>query len=1223
MMVFSEAASKRFLPAKQFYKQFNLSFQNYLAWKPVSVSFESGHMFCILRHYRMTKRLIASLILMGCLNSALADTFTVTSSADNGPGTLREAIRSANANGTATVDYIYFDISQTVFNQRMIRLISELPPLSSNIVIDGTTQPGEKYAITDAKICIRKDDYAPSFSLIKIEDAEHVKLFGLYLYYGYWQGLFGNPFRSKQLYGVNIANSNDIEIGAPGKGNVINGVVHGIYSNRETCSDIVIRSNFIGHGKYYVNSNSDIDNTVLGVECCITLASVRNITIGGNQPEDGNVFGSAMRGINIDSKNSSGNGFIKLQNNYLGRGWDKKTLINVYDFWDAYINIGRSRNNPLNWTLEHQIDYRIELYDNDISNHIRITYVSDSIIAQRNHFEEDQRTSTGMSVKFVIAYGTGGGLIGGEDAADANFFKNKKPDTYFGSLAIYESGPISILKNIFDCNSGLGSTTSVEHYIPIPFAQVDVTTAASAEGRATPNARVDLYYDDECTACEGKIYLDHVTADASGKWKYIGAIKGTIVATATLKGYTSQFSMPLFDWNKRVIKHPTCGKNNGSITGITSQGAEAFFWMNLRTKDTVSHTIELLDAGPGEYLLYGVHGGTCINTLGQSITLEDQTPQIRTDWTTVQQPSCGKFNGYIGTITVFNGQSANYKWTTSQGQTISDKLYVNSLGPGTYYFIITDTTLRGGCSDTAKFIMTNLSGPSVLTDNMNIAAASCEGDNGSITGITTSNVTGTPFIQWINANNTIVGDKLDLLNVPAGQYRLKFKDGGACDTIVTSSYTILNKGGISIDSSNKIIAPSKCSTNTGSIRNLDISGGETYQWKAVGENTILATTKDIYDLPPGQYQLTVKNSLGCSKSSGVFSVPQSSFIPISVGVGYKAASCGKANGSLGVHSSSGDLNTYKFKWIDSSTKQVVTTGLYLFDVNAGTYYLSATDSNGCEAEVYKGSIESLPIPSFDYGKMQVQPDVCLSGEGSIKGLTVKDMQGTARYAWYNSLNDSIGNSLDIQNLSEGAYYVKATDLLNCSVTSQLLTIVNHNEVLPPPRCDDQTTLKNTTAILQVKNVQQGVYELFEDASGANLLQRNNTGVFTTPPLSSERIYYMRLTKGVCSSELVPIKIMIVDKTAIYVPSAFTPNGDGKNDRLKPIAFGKVTLKHFTIYNRWGQVVFSTTNRNKEWDGTLNGRPLDTGVYVWFVRAVDELRQKTIEEKGTVLIPIRL
>jgi hypothetical protein len=174
----------------------------------------------------MRPKQLATLLLTLCTYAtAFADTFTVTSTADEGAGSLREAITKANSNGIAVTDYIYFNIPEPEFNKRVIRLKTQLPALTSNIVIDGTTQPGERYAITDAKICILTDEPLPEFSMLRIENASHVKIYGLYLYYGYWRGFFGSPYRSELLYGVNLIKSNAIEIGAPGKGNVINGVV--------------------------------------------------------------------------------------------------------------------------------------------------------------------------------------------------------------------------------------------------------------------------------------------------------------------------------------------------------------------------------------------------------------------------------------------------------------------------------------------------------------------------------------------------------------------------------------------------------------------------------------------------------------------------------------------------------------------------------------------------------------------------------------------------------------------------------------------------------------------------------------------------------------------------------------------------------------------------------------------------------------------------------------
>ncbi|WP_204306850.1 gliding motility-associated C-terminal domain-containing protein, partial [Klebsiella aerogenes] len=73
---------------------------------------------------------------------------------------------------------------------------------------------------------------------------------------------------------------------------------------------------------------------------------------------------------------------------------------------------------------------------------------------------------------------------------------------------------------------------------------------------------------------------------------------------------------------------------------------------------------------------------------------------------------------------------------------------------------------------------------------------------------------------------------------------------------------------------------------------------------------------------------------------------------------------------------------------------------------------------------------------------------------------------------------------------------------------------------------------------------------------------------------------------------------------IFVPSAFTPNGDGRNDILKPITVGITQLFYFRIYNRWGQLVFSTSSIGKGWDGTFGGVKQASGTYVFETLGAD-------------------
>ncbi len=88
---------------------------------------------------------------------------------------------------------------------------------------------------------------------------------------------------------------------------------------------------------------------------------------------------------------------------------------------------------------------------------------------------------------------------------------------------------------------------------------------------------------------------------------------------------------------------------------------------------------------------------------------------------------------------------------------------------------------------------------------------------------------------------------------------------------------------------------------------------------------------------------------------------------------------------------------------------------------------------------------------------------------------------------------------------------------------------------------------------------------------------------------------------------------------VFVPTAFTPNNDGNNDVFRPIAVGMAKINYFSVYNRWGQLLFTTTTNGKQgWDGRVNGRLQNTGVFVWMVSAVDYLG-KSFFLKGTVAL----
>jgi gliding motility-associated-like protein len=88
---------------------------------------------------------------------------------------------------------------------------------------------------------------------------------------------------------------------------------------------------------------------------------------------------------------------------------------------------------------------------------------------------------------------------------------------------------------------------------------------------------------------------------------------------------------------------------------------------------------------------------------------------------------------------------------------------------------------------------------------------------------------------------------------------------------------------------------------------------------------------------------------------------------------------------------------------------------------------------------------------------------------------------------------------------------------------------------------------------------------------------------------------------------------------LVMPNAFTPNGDGNNDVFRIPPSVSIPLSRFTIFDRWGQQVFTTRDAGVGWNGTFGGRPAIAGVYVWVIETVDPPTGERSVYKGTVIL----
>ncbi len=128
--------------------------------------------------------------------------------------------------------------------------------------------------------------------------------------------------------------------------------------------------------------------------------------------------------------------------------------------------------------------------------------------------------------------------------------------------------------------------------------------------------------------------------------------------------------------------------------------------------------------------------------------------------------------------------------------------------------------------------------------------------------------------------------------------------------------------------------------------------------------------------------------------------------------------------------------------------------------------------------------------------------------------------------------------------------------------------------------------------------------------------------FLFPTLNRQAYYTIRLTVtnlALGCSDAAKKTITVLDHCFIDVPTAFTPNNDGLNDFFGPHNALKADHYTFSVYNRWGQLVFSARNWQDKWDGTLKGQPQPSGVYVWMLRYTHRDSGLPVFKKGTVTL----
>ena len=160
----------------------------------------------------------------------------------------------------------------------------------------------------------------------------------------------------------------------------------------------------------------------------------------------------------------------------------------------------------------------------------------------------------------------------------------------------------------------------------------------------------------------------------------------------------------------------------------------------------------------------------------------------------------------------------------------------------------------------------------------------------------------------------------------------------------------------------------------------------------------------------------------------------------------------------------------------------------------------------------------------------------------------------------------------------------------------------------------------------VKNISSPLHGSVTQLGTANITYNWSppTGLSTTNILNpdvkiqDDQSYQLTVTSddGCVAADSVNVKIF--HGSFVYVPNGFTPNGDGLNDLLRPSMIGVAKLYYFNVYDRWGQLMYSTSDEGKGWNGRSGSVDQPAGVYIWTLKAIDYIGQ-VLQRKGTTTL----
>ena len=508
--------------------------------------------------------------------------------------------------------------------------------------------------------------------------------------------------------------------------------------------------------------------------------------------------------------------------------------------------------------------------------------------------------------------------------------------------------------------------------------------------------------------------------------------------------------------------------------------------------------------------------------------------------------------------------------------------------------------------------------PSANTNQAVVTDHRCAGAIGGSIVVESTGYNGPWDYTWTDSSGTVVqttaGSNGDTYSGPGGTYQIVVHDGpngnGCTDTLTATIHEppplLLTWAG-----TDTVI----CLTGTALLA-ADATGGtgaHAMHWDhGAGTGSPVAVSPSDTTV----YQVWATDANNCLSDTAQVTVAVRP--PLRFHLADTVSSCPKVDLLLAADSIAGGDGSYSFQW-DSGGSMDSTLMVNLF----GSRDFCMTLRDGCETPALTQCVhvDITPVPP-----LVLTVDSVLGCEPFSVNLALEDTSGEARADWYFHPDAILMNrpmSLGFTYVESGIYdlYVDVHWPNGCDYDSTYAGLIT---VIDVPKADFTWEPRPSTIFRNEVHFQ----ELAGHTATSFAWDFAGLGESTLPnpdftfPDDTGRYYPVQLVVRNflgCADSTVRM-VNVDDVFLVHIPTAFSPDGNGRNDVLEVIGNNIADGDfHWMIFDRWGELVFETKDRHQGWDGKLNGRTVKNGVYVWMLHAQSRFTQVNYDLRGHVTV----